>query len=57
MQQLIMFDDPEEMKRDLTETKEQLANVRRGLFQRYHKLDKEILNIKEDIGKILRLIE
>lgn len=41
-----------QLREELTKTKEQLTNLRRGLFGRYDKLVNELSTLQEDMLKI-----
>ncbi len=46
-----------QFEKELKETKEQLDNVRKGLFKRYAELLKEFKHMKEDMSKIREFVD
>jgi len=52
--QLMIFEETEEqvLKRELASTKEQLNNLRRGIFGRYDKMATEIFKLQQHIQKL-----
>ena len=54
MTQLSLFDETEEdsLKKELAATKEQINNLRRGMFGRYDKIVNELTILQENVSKI-----
>lgn len=46
-----------QIEKELKETKEQLDNIRKGLFKRYGELSKEFKHMQEDMAKIRAFID
>jgi len=55
--QLQLFEEiapsPYDLERELSKTKEQVNNLRRGLFKRYDEMCKEINLLKDEHAKLL----
>lgn len=56
-EQLNLFKDSDFLSYELRKTKEQLNNVRRGLFKRHTELQKELSSLKEDFVKVIYLLQ
>ena len=41
---------------ELSVTKQQIANVRRGLFKRFGELNQEIIDLKDDVKRLSALL-
>ena len=56
MDQLLLFEDAEQLTLKLDKTAKQLNNVRKGIFKRHGELSKELSSLKENFIKVLYLI-